>query len=312
MFDIRKHLVYLIAIFLALTLGILIGMSFYAPGQVSLQTKQLSDLRVRVNGALDESRMTKDQLERVETAVETLRPRLVHGKLAGKGVVVIQTGDYPDATQSAVTAIRDAGGVVLSTVIVNDKMSRLAASTPTAGASTDPPPVADGDPAYDKFDDGPHAINALADAIAQGTTASQANQTALSALESQGLVTVTGDLPLPAAFVVLVGGNKPADGETPGDAASDPNKQVDGPLIDRMRASSHGKVTVVGCEPFTAAISSIPDYQGFGIPTVDCIERPLGRLDLPFALRGGADAVDYGLKPTASRKIPVSLEETPS
>jgi hypothetical protein len=69
---------------------------------------------------------------------------------------------------------------------------------------------------------------------------------------------------------------------------------------------------VVGCEPFTAAASSIPLYQNYGIATIDCIERPLGRLDLPFALRGGADAVDYGLKPTASRRIPVSLEEMPS
>jgi hypothetical protein len=68
-------------------------------------------------------------------------------------------------------------------------------------------------------------------------------------------------------------------------------------------------VSVVGCEPLEVAASSIPNYQKEQIATVDCIDQPLGQLDLPFALRGGVDKADYGLKNTAGRELPASMEE---
>ncbi len=79
-----------------------------------------------------------------------------------------------------------------------------------------------------------------------------------------------------------------------------PQIAVDGPLIGGLKAAGSSPL-VVGCEPFTAAVSSIPGYQAAGIATVDCIDLPLGQIALPFALRG--EAGDYGLKPTARQQL---------
>ena len=67
---------------------------------------------------------------------------------------------------------------------------------------------------------------------------------------------------------------------------------------------------MVGSEPLDAVTSFVSTYQKYGIPTVDCMDKPLGRLDLPYALRG--EAADYGFKATANRRIPISLEEIAS
>ena len=62
---------------------------------------------------------------------------------------------------------------------------------------------------------------------------------------------------------------------------------------------------MAGCEPYSAASSSVPAYQAAGIATVDCVDLPLGQIALPFALRG--ETGDYGLKPTAKLRLPDSL-----
>lgn len=267
--DLRYHLFYFIAIFLMLGFGMLVGGSFYGPVQVRQQQKSLVSLRVAVEGAVQEGREAKSELAKTEAALDAMRPALVRGKLTGKRVIIIQTGDYAEATQQAATALRDAGALPAVTVVLGDKWQTLA---PDARAAN---------------------LAALAGALARGA------DDALQPLEDQGLVTVTGGLSAPGALFVLVGGGK---------EETAPDAPLDGGLIAQLQAQAGASARVVGCEPFDAVRSFVPAYQGAQIPTVDCIDRPLGRLDLPFALRSGDDAGDYGLKSTARRQTPPSLE----
>lgn len=267
--DLRYHLFYFIAIFLMLGFGMLVGGSFYGPVQVRQQQKSLVSLRVAVDGAVQEGREAKTQLAKIETALDAVRPALVRGKLAGKRVALIQTGDYAEATQQAATALRDAGALPAVTVVLGEKWQALA---PDARAAS---------------------LSALAGGLARGAG------DALQPLEDQGLITVTGSLSAPGVLFVLVGGGK--------DEAA-PDAPLDADLIAQLQAQAGASAHIVGCEPFDAVRSFVPAYEGAQVPTVDCIDRPLGRLDLPFALRGGDDAADYGLKPTARRQTPLSLE----
>lgn len=268
--DIRYHFIYLIAVFLMLGLGLLVGASFIGPDQVKRQTTYIRDLRAQTDQAVGERRAAQDQLTKTEGALDDLRATLVRGKLAGRHITLIQTGDYADATQEAAAALRDAGALPAVTVVLSDKWDGL---TPDERAAD------------------------LA-GLAAGLTGKA--EGALQPLEDQGLVTVTGTPSGPGALFVLVGGGKE-------DEAGIVGTPLDGDLIARLQEQSQGAARIVGCEPFGAARSFIPIYQAARVPTVDCIDRPLGRLDLPFALRSG-DAVDYGLKPTARRQIPPSLE----
>jgi len=205
---------------------------------------------------------------------------------------LIQTGDYADATQAANKAISDAGASEVDTVVLTDQWSSLTDRRRADLLTTMslPPPA-------DTETNAP-LLDALGKALTGGTAADPANLAAKQAFEQQGLITVSGDLAQPCSFFVLVGGGRD---ESAGEG-------LDAGLIDALNTASGNQATLVGCEPSQAALSFIPIYQKAGIATVDCIDLPLGQLALPFALRGGTDKDDYGLKATAHRPLPASLE----
>ena len=289
MLDARYHLFYLIAIFLMLGFGILIGASYYGPVQVSQQKKVLLSLAAQTNKVVQERNEARDRVTKEEAVLSALQPALVRGKLAGKRVILIQTGDYADAVESANKAVADAGATVAATVVLTDKWGTLSSKQREMLS-----PVADpADPAgQDKA-----LLAALATALVTGA-ADDTKAAALEALQGQNLITKSGDLSQPCLLFVLVGGKSD---DTQGAAS------MDSLLLDAFRSVS-GTVVVIGCEPFAAVISSIPAYQSAGIATVDCVDLPLGQISLPFALRG--EKGDYGLKPTAKQPLPDSLTGT--
>jgi len=280
MLDLRQHLFYFIAIFLMLGVGMLVGASFYGPAQVRQQQKSLAHLRVQVDGAVQEGRDAKALLAKNEAALDSLRPALVHGRLSGKRIVLVQTGDYTDAVSQAAMALRDAGATPAATVVLGSAWNNL-----------DPDARAD-------------AVGRLAQVLTGGASTFH-NAGVLQTLEDRGLVVVTGSLDARAALFVLVGGGRQDTGlDDSSEAALEPA------LAQGLQAGAGASARLVGCEEYGADISSMPAFQQAGISTVDCIDRPLGMLALPFALLGGADTGDYGLKATAQRQVPPSLEPT--
>ena len=291
MLDSRYHLFYLIAIFMMLSFGILIGASYYGPIQVRQQKKVLDQLALETNKVVQERNEARDRAGKDEAALSALRPSLVRGKLAGRSVVLIQTGDYADAVESANTALGDAGATVAATLVLTDKWGALSAKQRLALSSIADP----SDPAaQDKA-----LLAALAQALTAGSDKAASRASVLEALRGEGLITVSGDPTPPCTYFVLVGGSR--------DEA--PSASLDGPLLEGFKSVTT-PFTLVGCEPFMAATSSVPVYQNAGVATVDCVDLPLGQLALPFALRG--DKGDYGLKPTAKQPLPGSLEAAES
>lgn len=285
MLDARYHLFYLIAIFLMLAFGIIIGASYTGPVQVNQQKTYLKSLAAQTNKVVQERNEARDRMTKDEAALSSMRPHLVHGKLVGKRVILIQTGDYPDAAQAANTAVSDAGAMVAANVVLTAKWGALAPKQrQTLSSLADPADAASQDKAL---------LAALAAALATGGAGGREANSTLEALKEQGLITISGELSQPCTLFVLIGG-KSDDTQT---------NLLDGPLLDGFKASAG--ITLVGCEPSTAASSSISTYQNAGIATVDCIDLPLGQLALPLALRG--EKGDYGLKPTARQPLPDSL-----
>src|SRR5207244_9266052 len=106
----RYHVATLTGVFLALGLGIIIGITFVSSAVVDRQTKALAQLRDQYAREIEPRRIETERYARFTAA---LLPWVMQGKLAGKRVALVQTGDYPDAVRR-VREILDNAGLTVS------------------------------------------------------------------------------------------------------------------------------------------------------------------------------------------------------
>ncbi|MGY1810131.1 copper transporter [Blastococcus sp. SYSU D00669] len=125
MIDFRYHLVSLIAVFLAIALGIVIGTT-------QLNGPILDDLRGQVSALEQDKRALEDSTQQLQAQQETgdaftaaVAPSLVDGALAGRSVVLVVTNeDVPTDTVEEVTAlVGEAGGTVNGTLRLQPEYS---------------------------------------------------------------------------------------------------------------------------------------------------------------------------------------------
>ncbi len=286
MLDFRYHIFYLGLMFLMLGFGVFIGASLTGPALARRQTDAIKTLRGEANQVVQERDQTRDRVQKDEEGLNALRPALVKGLLKGRHIVVIQTGDYSDATEAASSALSDAGATVTATVVLPDKWEALSPGQRAILAQTT---GADADPAALQA----ALLQNLATTLVHGTAAGR-GAAVLPALQTQGLMMISGDISAPCALFVLVGGH------------TDDGSGLDAALLNGFAALTP-RVTLAGCEPYTAVVSSVPAFQAADVSTVDCVDLPLGQIALPLVLQG--DRGDFGLKSTADRTLP-ALPET--
>jgi hypothetical protein len=116
MFDLRYHVASLAAVFLALIIGIVVGVGISGKGFVSdserkLLNQQIADLRSR----LDSATLRSTELARAQRAAQTFvadaYPTLMDGRMAGKRVALVFVGHEDGRVRSLVdNALDDAGG----------------------------------------------------------------------------------------------------------------------------------------------------------------------------------------------------------
>jgi hypothetical protein len=122
--DFRYHLISIIAVLMALAIGILAGSGF-------LGGPLLADLKHRLHSiAQDNSGLQKDVASLRRTTQDNLvfaqatEPWLVQSALAAQAVVLLEPqGTATSASGSIVSAVVDAGGTVTATVTFTDKLT---------------------------------------------------------------------------------------------------------------------------------------------------------------------------------------------
>ena len=124
MISFRYHLVSIVAVFLAVALGVLIGTTVVNQGVID-------DLNRRTNAAVESSEQLRDevatlqaQLQAWERFGEVVRPLLIGGKLAGRRVVLV-TLEGVDVTEvdGVARAVEESGGSVTAILVVTPKMA---------------------------------------------------------------------------------------------------------------------------------------------------------------------------------------------
>jgi hypothetical protein len=298
----RYHLVSIMAVFLALGLGVVVGTTVINPGLVKNLNDQTDDLRKKVLEL-------QSELGTMGTFTDQALPFIVGDKLLGERVVIVtEEGVDARALSEARRALDLSGCEVLTVLTVRPTM---AAASSTAqrdlatllGVSQTVPP--------DELMD--QAARTLADRLANDPAIDLAGTTdVLGAMLSQGFLTSASpgisdatldDIGGRGQLVVTIGGAA--------DQLAPPSAAFLQPFVTELLAG--GVVTgagesVAGEDGFVSGLRSIVDgSSGAPLVTVDNIDQPVGGSAMVLAMdeatvegTGG----DYGVKDGASRLLP--------
>ncbi|WP_134642949.1 copper transporter [Ammonifex thiophilus] len=272
--DLRYHIATLVALFLMLGLGILIGTGLIGNDALLKKQEQMTNrLEKQLEELRQENMRVRQLYEEAEAENRSLRtfaqevlPYAVAGRLKGMRVAVVEVAGK--APSGMIGTLKTAGAVVEPVVSLLDNYTAPTADLAVAQAL--------GWPTNDQGEILSRLSQELGAALASGQ-----NPGFIEFLSSQGLIKVEGNYKGAVQAVVVVGG-----GSNERRVA-----KVDLPLIDALVKS---KVMVVGVEESSDSGAGIEAYQEHKISTVDNIDRPEGQIALVLALAGQPG--QYGTK----------------
>ncbi len=268
----RYHVATIVAVFMALGVGMVIGSSYLQEALVDRLRLQLTQLNERFSNEIQPLREENESRSRAIVALSSIVTRKA---LEKSRTAIVVTGDYADAVPQTADAIKAAGGTVASVTRISPTMSlRLETDLARIVAA-----MRRWRPAIP--DDRKGVFETLASVIVRG--GSQADERAIAAT---GLVEMQGDYRTPVSAAVLIGGGR--------DEGDKRWLRIDHPLIEAM--SEYG-IMLVGSEPHDSVQSYIPAYQARNMSTVDNIDTDIGRTALILLLAG--ERGSYGVKDTA-------------
>jgi hypothetical protein len=119
----RYHVVTIVAVFLALAIGLLAGSAFVEPELTDQLRRQTEDLRRQTDDLRSQLAEARTEQDALAAFVEAVGPPLTEGRLAGTPVVVvIQTGVEDAVLAQTQDALDNAGAEVVTTVSATDQI----------------------------------------------------------------------------------------------------------------------------------------------------------------------------------------------
>ena len=315
MIDFRYHLISIVAVLLALAIGIATGSGFLGGPLLDQLEAQSADLFDRNQRLRDTAEDLNRRLTASGEALSLLEPHLVRGVLSAEQVVLIVVEPSAEALVEEVRrALEDAAGRIATTITLSSKF-----------ALAEP---ADRDELADIVSDSAGAVpsqlrmsaaRALGDALAavaapdveSARTGGTATRLRLLAerLEEAGFVTIDADVegqivPASPALVLVAGGEAPA----PFDAGA-----IATALMSELGRKTLPLVAAESADSTWGVVESLraSDETSDSVWTVDQADTPEGRIAVPLALSRaiGRAAEHYGTDPGADAVIP---QPTPS
>ncbi|HYX77257.1 MAG TPA: copper transporter [Gaiellaceae bacterium] len=279
MFDLRYHVASLAAVFLALIIGILVGVGISDRGLVDrtqnhLLRSRLASLQQQLDRTAKHSTDLGHQQQAARTYVNETYPLLVRNRLKGKQIAVVFVGSVDGGLRSAVSrTLTDAGAQqlrlrALKVPIDVDQLERPLNNEPAAVGLR-----------------GRSNVDRLGRALGQE-------------------LALGGETPLwnslnDALVEERTGGNKmPADGVVVVRTTTTQRGATARFLLGLYDGLASVGVPAVGVEQTDASQSATPVYQQAGLSSVDDLDTPVGRLGLVLLLQGASPG-QYGVKDSA-------------
>ena len=282
--DYKYHIASLVAVFLALGIGILIGSTMLGNDTLIEYQKQVTD---RLENQLQSMRETNESIQAKASALEVdsgihkqfekeVLPVLVTGRLEGKNFALVELNTFgfpPEITR----IINDAGGQVTSVTSINniyDKPETLDDLFNVLG--------------WEETDHGKQTAK-LATEVAAGINNGD-SEVFFETLKENDVIKTSGDYGIPVDGLIIVGGGY-------GDDKRD--MQFDLSTIDYFQDLN---IPVLCVEETDVNFSYVKDYQRKHVSTIDNIDTAPGQLAMVLALSGQPG--NYGIKSTAQMLLP--------
>jgi hypothetical protein len=281
MFDLRYHVASLAAVFLALIIGILVGVGISDRGLVdtakrSLLERRVASLQRELDRTRTESADRARERQAARTYVNETYPALMQNRLKNKQIAVVVIGSVSGGDR-ILPAVRrtldDSGGQQLRLRALKVPLDVQQVESALKGL-----PEAKGLRGRQNLE---NLGRAVGDELASG-----GETPLLDALTPALVEERTGATKAPADGIVVLRTASPQKGATTRF------------LIGLYSGLAGTAAPAVGVEPTDAAYTAVPAFRQSGLSTVDDIDQPMGRLSLALLLQG-APAGQYGLKASA-------------
>jgi Copper transport outer membrane protein, MctB len=281
----RYHTASLIAVFLALAIGILIGAQF--GGDALTNTRR--DLEHSLVGNLQDARSRADELSaelnRSNEFGERVYPVLTRNRLQGKRLAIVALGGLPgDLTGEVEDALSPTGAKLVGVGVVREPVD-------VNGLA--------GDLAQTRFGDlrtNPDALSELGTGLGRqlvlGGTLPEVVRGQLFSRASGSFGGLDG---------VIVVRDQPED---MGPVQRSRANQLESALMSGITAT---RIPAVGIEATTTEPSSVSFFQSSDLSSVDDVDLTAGQLALVFAMLGAEGS--FGVKGSADRLLPDLLTE---
>ncbi len=233
MIDFRYHLVSIVAVFLALAIGIVLGSTELQGPTYNLLNQTTGKLQTELNQVTGERNSAQAQASLGEQYAQAVEPVVLRGLLAGQRLLIITE---PGASASVVAGITDAA-------------TQYAGATVTGQIALQP-----------KFFD------------TSDTTQAYLNQTNLVLAQSDGITLVSGTTYQQAAALIMASEIlTKAPGSASGQATASPSasgSSASGSPSSNSAASPQVSTGSAGTGPDTNAATMLTDYANSGFLTI--------------------------------------------
>jgi hypothetical protein len=276
MLSFRYHALSLVAVFLALVIGLLLGVAVGDRGLVSSAEREVRDsLRKDVRQAQQERDQARDELDDRHVFEEDAYPALVDGRLDGLRIALIELGGSSDKMWDLTRSALQGSGARLSSVSVIKEPLDLEQIGKAARGTR-----------YERLAEDPSLIHPFGTRVGiQFTQGGELLENVRGDLLDQGSGELDG-----ANAVVIVRDERRFD--DPADERA--VEEFEHGLIRGLRV---GNTPVVGVETTDADPSQVGWFKDHDMSSVDDLDDPLGRAALVFARAGGRG--HFGVKGTA-------------
>jgi hypothetical protein len=279
MFDLRYHVASLAAVFLALIVGILVGVAISDPGLADRTELRLKDDEIaRLNEQLDAASRRSRQQAAAEEFVEAGYTAIMKDRLAGKRILVVFVGSVDQGLSSDVDdALADAGteDVRLRALTVPIQEEAIEAALRSRSGLA-------GYLGSDHLDDLGRDL---------GRELVDGGETPLwDLLADELLEERRGPGGQEAQAVVVLRTSEPQRGRT-------------ARFLRGFYAGLAAAGPVVGAEATTSEPSAVNVFREVDFSSIDSIDTRLGKVSLAVLLAGGIEG-HYGVKETAEALVP--------
>lgn len=316
MIDFRYHLVSIVAVFLALAVGIVMGSTLLTDPAIELAKRTSDHLAKNNKDLLGELDVLRGRESANDAFITQETGQLVRTQLAGERVLLVESPGASSALrESQQQVLVQAGAVVSGRITLTDKYADPRQSNLINELSTQLKPAALSYPGTDPYQ---NAATLLADATVTNDETLAGTEDAalagvLSAFEKAGLLSLDGAPAKRATTVVMFAPEKPYEGES---AEAQAGALV--ALAGGLDTGSQGAV-VAGTIASSAAggvLGAVRDSGDVGaaVSSVDTLDMPAGRVVVVYALHEQLQgkAGHYGLGTGGSPFQPAATTPTPT